>query len=438
LEIQPIPFGFLDTREGRLLYFQTLKGIELKPKREIEQIGKKKVFPAGRKASFLTRTKRVLILYISAGLGNLITGQAIEHYLHQKRPEWDILLVDVAQVLQAKVFRFAYQDAWKGVLGMPLWLSRLLFDLERALPGPIAYFNQKITSTALSRAVHFLEDHRPDLIMSLHWAGSHLFNQARRKMNLDLPLLYMYGELADANSLMNCGADLYFALSAEAHESLEKEGIPREKLLQIPFLIHPQFELGNLTKEDARRRLGLPADRFTVVLSLGGEGIGLSFKFLNHFAKEVKDATLVVLTGRNTALLSELRARYSGGTICAFGYQDLVGEVLATADVLAGKCGTNYAMLAVKSGRPLIIMHVGAPNEYSNMRILVEAGYGWYCPQPAEFATLINELAHHPQKYAAIFERLSSVSDKNGAETMAESIIEHLEGRSAAGGQARA
>jgi UDP-N-acetylglucosamine:LPS N-acetylglucosamine transferase len=410
----------------------------LKPKQEIEQIGQKDVRPAGPRAPLLARTKRVLILYISAGLGNLITGQAIEHYLRQKRPDWDILLVDVAQVLQAKFFRFVYQDAWKGILGMPLWLSRLLFDLERTLPGPVAYFNQKITSTALSRAVRFLEDHQPDLVMSLHWAGTHLFDQARRKMKLDLPLLYMYGELADANSLHNCGADLYFALSAEAYKSLAEAGVPQEKLLQIPFLIHPQFEPGNLTKEEARRRLGLPADRFTVVLSLGGEGIGLSLKFLNRFAKEVKDATLVVLTGRNTALLSLLRARYSGGAIRAFGYQDLVGEFLATADVLAGKCGANYAMLAVKSRRPLIIMHVGVPNEYSNMRILVEGGYGWYCPKPAEFVTLISELAHHPEKYAAVFERLSSVSDGNGAETMAESIIEHLEGGSAANGQARA
>lgn len=206
----------------------------MKPKQETEQIGQKDVRPAGPRASLLARTKRVLILYISAGLGNLITGQAIEHYLHQKRPDWDILLVDVAQVLQAKFFRFVYQDTWKGVLGMPLWLSRLLFNLERALPGPVAYFNQKITSTALSRAVRFLEDHQPDLVMSLHWAGTHLFDQARRKMKLDLPLLYMYGELADANSLHNCGADLYFALSAEAYESLAEAGVPGRSCSKSP------------------------------------------------------------------------------------------------------------------------------------------------------------------------------------------------------------
>jgi len=38
---------------------------------------------------------------------------------------------------------------------MPLWLSRLVYDVERALPGPVAYFNKKIASTALPQAVRF-------------------------------------------------------------------------------------------------------------------------------------------------------------------------------------------------------------------------------------------------------------------------------------------
>jgi len=140
--------------------------------------------------------------------------------------------------------------------------------------------------------------------MSLHWAASHLFDQARRSMKLDIPLLYMYGELDDANRLMNCGADLYSPFRLRPTDPWRNSG-PPGKAASNPFLIHPQFEHGNLSKEEARRRLGLPADRFTVVLSLGGEGIGLSLGFLNRFVKDINDVTMVVLTGHNNALLSK-------------------------------------------------------------------------------------------------------------------------------------
>ena len=175
-----------------------------------------------------------------------------------------------------------------------------------------------------------------------------------------------------------------------------------------------------------------------MVLSLGGEGIGLSLGFLNRFVKDINDVTMVVLTGHNNALLSQIKARDFGEKIHAFGYQDFVGEYIATADVLAGKCGTNYAMLAAKSRRPLIIMRAGAPNEFANMRVLIKGGYAWYCPTPLEFVSAISELAHDPEKYAAALDRLDHVGAGNGAETMAESIIERLETGSAANRQARA
>ena len=65
------------------------------------------------------------------------------------------------------------------------------------------------------------------------------------------------------------------------------------------------------------------------------------------------------------------------------GYQEDISGILGAADVLAGKCGTGYAMLSIAKGIPLIVTHIGAPNERENMLHIVENGHGWYCPRRA-------------------------------------------------------
>ncbi len=74
----------------------------------------------------------------------------------------------------------------------------------------------------------------------------------------------------------------------------------------------------------------------------------------------------------------------------ALGYQEDISGIIGAADVLAGKCGTGFAMMAMATGVPLIVTHLGAPNERGNMRYVVENGYGWYCPRPRLFAERVS------------------------------------------------
>ena len=163
-----------------------------------------------------------------------------------------------------------------------------------------------------------------------------------------------------------------------------------------------------------------------MVLSLGGEGIGLSNALCRRFVRGVEGATLIVLTGRNTRLLAELEGRFRMDSVIPLGYKEDISGILSAADVLAGKCGTSYAMLAVKKGIPLIVTHIGAPNEGANMRYIVENGYGWYCPRPRQFVQRLSLMAGDRRSYADVLARLALVDRQNGAETMAAAIVEAL------------
>jgi UDP-N-acetylglucosamine:LPS N-acetylglucosamine transferase len=289
--------------------------------------------------------------------------------------------------------------------------------------------NRRRFRTAVPKAAAFLDAYTPDLIISTHWACSHLFSLARQERRV--PHFYIYGELGSTYSVINCGADLYFILSPRVRDGLARIGIDPAHMRQIPVIVDPHMVKSEIPRDLLRSGLGIPQGNLAVVLSLGGEGIGRTLPFLEAFARSVRGASMVVLTGRNTRLLQKIERRIKSDSVIALGYQEDVSRIFAAADVLAGKCGTGFAMIAIATGIPLIVTHLGAPNERGNMRHIVENGHGWYCPRPRQFAEQVSRLVRdragcrEPARAAAPADA-APVDRPNGAETIAAAIVEAL------------
>ncbi len=368
--------------------------------------------------------KKILIPYLSSGLGHFIQAQAISHHLHAMRPGWDVRLMDAARELPDQLMERTFVDLWRVALRMPAAVSQSVFALERLAPPVAVALNKRSFRTAIPKAAAFLDDYRPDLIMSTHWACTHLFSMAQGERRA--PLFYLYGELGAMYSVINCGADVYFALTPRIVEGLQRIGIPSDHIRQIPMVVHPDMLRNGTPQEELKARLGIPAAHLAVVLSLGGEGLGHVLPFVEAFARDVQGASLIVLTGRNEELLRVLKKRHAGGNVIALGYQDDISWIISASDVLAGKTGTGYAMLAIAKDMPLLVTHIGAPNERENMRYIVDNGYGWYCPRPIEFARRISMMVRERAAGRGPRAHDGKPIPPNGAESIAAAIVEHL------------
>ncbi len=368
--------------------------------------------------------KKILMTYLSAGLGHLVLAQAIAHYVREMRPSWDIRIMDAARDLDDALMKKTFEDLWRVFLKMPAFVSQFLFALERLAPRLVNRLNRRGFRTAVPKAAEYLASYQPDLIMSTHWACSHLFSLARGTQAP--PLFYIYGELGATYGVINCGADLYFTLTPRIEEGLRRIGVAQEKLHRVPMVVHPHLLANGAPREVFKKRLGVPERDLLVILSLGGEGIGHSMRFVDAFIRGVEGATLLVLTGRNDQLLRLLSKRFSSPKVIPMGYQEDISGIVAAADVLAGKCGTGYAMMAMKKGIPLIVTHIGAPNERENMRFIVDNGYGWFCPRPRQFVQQIALMAKDRSSCRDVMERLQQVGPQNGAEAIAAAIVKSL------------
>jgi UDP-N-acetylglucosamine:LPS N-acetylglucosamine transferase len=370
--------------------------------------------------------RKILLPCLSAGLGHLILAQAIAHYLRRMRLDWHVQPMDAARDLNDELLRRTFVDMWKVSLKMPPFLSSAFPAMDRVPPRLVRALIRRRLRAAVPKAAAHLTEQRPDLTMSTHGARSHLFSLAMTEPGIPrIPHFYPYGELRISFSVAKCEADLSFTLSPRVQDGLARIENDRARMRHVPAIDDPHIAASEVPRDVLRRGLGIPEDNRVVVLSLGGEGIGRPIPFIEAFARDVKDASLIVLTGHNADLLSKIRQRIRSESVIAMGYQEDISRIVAAADVLAGKCGGSYAMMAIATGIPLIVTH-RAPNERGNMHHVVENGHGWYCPRRRRFAERVSALARDRTGGRQPAGAPASARRRNGAKPIPAAIVNCL------------
>ncbi len=375
----------------------------------------------------MTEKKRILIPYVDAGSGHKSFAAAIKWFIEHKRPSWEVRLFDPVMEFDIPKIERMLVTNWKRLLAVPSFVTNFFFSLERLFPRTIARIARRKLSMASDFASEFLLEFEPDFIMCTHWGVVTIMDIARERIRKDIPIRYIFTELGGAYSPVKCGADTYYALGSEAAGDLLRLGIPETIIRQVSFVTAPRLKLRAQPKIEARRRLGIGPDEITVLLCLGGEGLGPIMRFLDGFIKHTERSRIIVLAGKNQILLERIETRFSRDRVIPFGFLESVETVMSAADVFAGKAGTSFTSEAAVLKKPLAVLYLGAPNEKHNMKYVVDRGFAWYTPTPRKFAKLIARIEKDSDILKEMVSNIeNAVSDRNGAEEIADDIISAL------------
>lgn len=372
--------------------------------------------------------KKVLIPYFNIGLGHFAFARSIKRAFESLPEPWEVRLMDLGEEMPGDLLSAMYVENWKMILAAPRVVKSFLFGINRVAPWTVSLGIARGNRKSSKDAASLLRETEADVVVACHWGAAHVFNTARREAGLDLPLYYVYGEVAGIVPQIRSGADTYFYMTEEAHEALLKIGVSADKLVEIGFVLQPGLEEELPDPAASRRELGLEADRFTVLVAFGGEGIGNAYPFLDYYYAHggANGAQLLVLTGKNKRFYDELSRRYPQASghpkIVPAGYIPDIRTAYAAANVLAGKCGASFAMEAVRYNRPLCVISLGAPNEAHNRDYIVNHGYGFYLPKPADLARLIDRFVEDESAYSTALKAFSTTPAHGGAEDIARHV----------------
>lgn len=335
--------------------------------------------------------KRILFLMSDTGGGHRAAAQAIAEAVHYLYPN---------------SFETCIEDIWRGHTPWPInkipnsypWLTGPGTPLWKLMWSGSAHLQtDKIILPVISpvtkrKVVDYLKAVQPDIVVSVHPLMNHLGFRWMRQAGLNLPFVTVVTDLVTIHPLWICPhVTLCLVPTPAARQMAIKLGMSPARVkvcgqpVALKFLSLPR------DKTALRKKLGLDLERQAVLVVGGGEGFGPVFEIARAIARQVPQAQLLVVTGRNSALKQKLQTVHWEIPARIYGFVTNMPELMAAADVLVTKAGPGTISEAFIAGLPPLLSGYIPGQEAGNVAYVQEHQAGAYAESPAEIAGLISE-----------------------------------------------
>jgi 1,2-diacylglycerol 3-beta-galactosyltransferase len=274
---------------------------------------------------------------------------------------------------------------------------------------------------------------RPSLVVSFHPLLNHVAWRALASLpGARIPLATVITDLVDVHAAWTCAAvDAVVTSSPGGLDQARRAGVPAERCFDLGLPVDESFASpapAGSARRSLRLRLGLSAERFTVLLSGGGEGSGGLPRRAAALLDGVADVDVVVICGRNARAresLESLRAsRPDGARLRVLGYVDNMSEWMRACDLLATKAGPGTIAEALCSRVPLLLTSYLHGQERGNVDFVVDTGAGRFVPRIADLVDAVRELSRPgAPSLAAMREALRHAARPQATAQIAELVV---------------
>ncbi len=327
--------------------------------------------------------KKIVFAMIEAGEGHKSPALAIKEALeHISNSRYDIVIADFMRDTGCTSLDAFHKKTWNYLLAHPPICKTVhrIADLS----GPVFRTLLKIYGASFYEYVlRFLEIYKPNLIFSTHPFNTIAIEHVRKKYGIQVTLINYLTELFDVWSLWVLkGVDYYIVSSEESRKKLIFRGIPENKLFVFDYPIKLDFFNIPSSKEQIGEDLGVDPSKKTLLISFGGQGCWKPDKFIDALAENDVPLNVIVVTGKNKSIHSNLSERYKNYrgnlNLIILGYVNHMNKLIYVADFCFIKPGPSTTMEAVVLKKPILFsksVHLG---ENSNISFILKHGLGFY------------------------------------------------------------
>lgn len=276
---------------------------------------------------------------------------------------------------------------------------------SRALWAAVYYSSNLGGSFAAIRAVlgpqvrrvieGLLEQHDPDLVLSVHPLVNHVSWQAIRRGGRERGLMVVVTDLVEFHRGWSFSrADLVVVPSEGARRECRKHHVPASRLKVLGYPVNLRFRPPAPGEREAlRRRYRLDENRFTILVVGGGEGSAGLLKQVRALCWGEHEWQVVAICGRNERLRRRLGRVHFRTPTLLLGFVEDMPELMRAADLVVTKAGPGAIGEALASDLPLLITSHLPGQETANISYVTGTGVGLYVPQPPALLEAVSQLA---------------------------------------------
>lgn len=377
--------------------------------------------PSGRSGD----VTRLLMATIAAGGGHVASACAMAQALERRHPgQVEVRVSDFMQEVGATGFDLRHKALWRSALRYPL-SARLGQRAMDALPRLSMRIQRGLLHSFARRAAAHLATRPVDLIVSNHGLLTTGLALAKRDHGLSLPVLTFATEPHNISAYWaDPWADHILVPSEQTCRRLQAMGVPKSRLEVVGYPVQQAF-LEAPSQAEARRLLRLD-ERFTCLVSMGGEGVtGRTTALVEALATGLPQVQIVVICGRNAPLRARLRAM-AISDLRVEGFVDNMADHVAASDVVIGKAGPASVYEALAVGRPVLVTGYAGLNEWGVVQFLEQRSLGRRVRTMTELISAIQRLQRDPEELRAIGRRCQALRLRQQTDALAQRIAAAL------------
>jgi processive 1,2-diacylglycerol beta-glucosyltransferase len=369
---------------------------------------------------------KVLILSVSAGSGHTRAAQAIESAFHEKKAAKEVRHIDTLEYTN-QVFRRVYSQAYIEMVNKaPDVLGWLYNQLDK--PWKNERLRLALDKLNTRPFVKLLEHYSPDITVCTHFLPAEIISWLKAKARLFCPQAIVVTDF-DVHAMWLCHHfEHYFVALDETRVHLEKLGIPAQKIAVTGIPIDPIFA-ARKGKSAMRKKHGLQRDRFTILISAGGFGVGPIQHLIATLQELRHPAQALVICGHNKELKNRVEKLAAAASpdhrlrIKAFGYTQAMDELMEASDILVGKPGGLTTAEALSKGLVFVIVNPIPGQEERNADHLLEEGVAIRCNNLPALAFKIDRLLDNGALFQAMRDRALALARPHAAGEIVEQLL---------------
>lgn len=341
---------------------------------------------------------KAMILSVSAGGGHEHAAESIRRHIMLKNQDSEIIIVDTLKYINPIIDKVVIGSYLKSLKVSP-GLYGKLYNHSETDDGIATAISSIFNEAMTFKLLPLIESEEPDIIICTHPFPTEMLSILKGKNKLYIPCISLITDYYPHTLCLHPNIDGYIVSNSDMVEDMVLKGIDRDTIYNLGIPVDPEF-FKNYDKGETFREMGLNADIPTILVMGGSLGMGKIKTIYKELVKVEEDIQIVVITGNNKKLYSELQElkESSSKETKIIGFTNKVNMFMQCCDLLLTKPGGLTITESLICGIPLVLFSPIPGQEEKNAQFLIKHGLAVSISEIDNCSTIIQELLNDKTK----------------------------------------
>lgn len=317
--------------------------------------------------------KNILVVTASMGSGHNKAANAVAEAIKRKYPVNKINVIDFMST-ETAYFNSLVKDIYLKMLDHTPSVYEFFYKFTSdSTKGSTI---QSVFAHAMKKDMReLIKKYEADMVICTHPFPCAAASYLKQTGEINIPLITVMTDFCVHQFWLYKNIDIYFTANDLLKKEMVNQGLLEERIFVTGIPVGYNFRV-DYNRDDLLAKFKLEKDKPVALIMGGGLGLGGVKNALCQLERLKKDIQILVITGANVALWSEMNeyAQHSKHKVFVWGYSHNIQEFMSVATFLISKPGALTISEALTRELPMILHDPIPGPEVDNAKFVSDNG----------------------------------------------------------------